>query len=215
MTYIASFTTHESVFSIKAYLIYNLTRIQLEQRDQRLAKDAARRVVALARATRLAIKTKERSLSARITEVEEYIGLLRQKRALIQNRGAEADEQMGMALNVLHQLGITEQAMSSCENGEDSAQCDINFHDDCFHPPSSNFIDSDGILSDTHPSEFSDSDSESDSPLHMNYHNTIDHHIIDIGRPSILSEFVDSGHGGSVAEGSLRRGCLSDSKVST
>lgn len=123
---------------------------KLEQKEHHLAKCAARRAVTLARATRLAIRTKERSLSARIAEVEQYIGLLRQKRAVVRNRGVEADEQMGVALDNLHQHGISETALSDYEPDEED--CEDEFLNHQFYPPSSDQIYSDNILSDTYTS---------------------------------------------------------------
>lgn len=55
-------------------LLFNYHK-QLEEKEHSLSKNAAHRAVALAQATRLAIQTKECSLSARIAEVEEYTGL--------------------------------------------------------------------------------------------------------------------------------------------
>lgn len=117
--------------------------------------------MALARATRLAIKTKERSLSARIAEVEEYIGLLRQKRAVMRNHAAEADEQMGVALHQLHLHGITEQALSDCElGGEDFEDEWLDYR---FLPPSSDYVYSDNVLSDTYASSSNGGSDASDN----------------------------------------------------
>ena len=177
--------------------------IQLEKKDLYLAKSAARRAVTLARATRHAINTKERSLTARIAEVEEYAGLLRQKRAVIRNRRTEADEQMGMALDIMRQHGVTEQVVES--DDEDDQGSDIAFLNDRYHPPTSDFVNSDDGLSDTYRSECSsDCDPNSDDALNIpsSSQNTrgINSHIVyDIERPTTQSVFVDSGHGGSVA----------------
>lgn len=73
----------------------------------------------LARATQAAIKIKECSILARIAEVEEYIGVLRHKQAIAQNCVKVADEQMGMALDILHQHGIAEQTVFNCEDEDD------------------------------------------------------------------------------------------------
>ncbi|KAF7965590.1 hypothetical protein HWV62_42687 [Athelia sp. TMB] len=176
---------------------------QLEKKDHYLAKSAARRAVTLARATRHAINTKERSLTARIAEVEEYAGLLRQKRAVIRNRRAEADEQMGMALDIMRQHGVNERVVES--DDEYDQDSDIAFLNDRYHPPTSDFVNSDDGLSDTYRSECSsvcdpDSDDALNLPSSSQDNRDINSHIVyDIGRPTTQSVFVDSGHGGSVA----------------
>jgi len=61
------------------------------------------------RATLLA---EEDSASKQIDEMEEYLGLLREKRALIQVRVSEADEQLGMVRDALDSDGIAEISQS-------------------------------------------------------------------------------------------------------
>lgn len=115
----------------------------------------------------MAIKMKERSALARITEVEEYIGLLRHKHAMIQNRAEVADEQMGIALDILHQHGIAEQTVSDCEDEDD---IDILLSHNLFHRHS------DPVSSDTDLSSNAESDSDSeDYPVTSSGTNHIDH----------------------------------------
>ncbi|KZP16013.1 hypothetical protein FIBSPDRAFT_958356 [Athelia psychrophila] len=137
----------KSNLKVKYNLYWPYINPQLEENEHRLSKSVARRAVALARATRLAIKARERSLSARIAEVEQYVGLLRQKRAVVRNQGREADEQMGVALDKLHQHGLAEQALSDCE--PDDEDCEDNFLNSRFQPPSSDHIYTDNAISDT------------------------------------------------------------------
>lgn len=82
--------------------------------------------------------------------MEEYIGLLRQRRAVVRNRGIEADEQIGIALDELHQHGITEQALSDYEPDDEESGDD--FLNDRFYPPSSDRIYSDNGISDSYAS---------------------------------------------------------------
>lgn len=112
---------------------------------------------------------------------------------MIQNRGEETDEQMGMALDTLHQHGITEHASSDCEIGKEDNE--DGFLNDGFQPPSSDRIYSDSDIPDCYSCS-DGSDYDSDTPSHIT--STKNTHS-DVSRwPGPHSAFVDSGHGGSV-----------------
>lgn len=140
---------------VRAYIISSLAQLssasKFDRRDRHLLRNAARRTVALARATRAALKAKERRYSTRIQEIEQYLGLLRNKRAIVQNRSADADEQMGYAMDILHQNHIPEESLSDYEDDADGSS---TYH--CL-PPSSDIR-----ISDAGSSNSSCSDSESD-----------------------------------------------------
>jgi hypothetical protein len=57
----------------------------------------------------------ENSASRQIDETEAYLGLLRAKKAMIQVRVSEAEEQLGMVKEVLDSDGIAEGAQSDDE----------------------------------------------------------------------------------------------------
>ena len=46
-------------------------------------------------------------MTMEINEVEEYLGLLREKQAIVQKRLKKADEQIGTMHDALHSDGIT------------------------------------------------------------------------------------------------------------
>lgn len=119
---------------------------KLERVDRRLVRNAARRTVALTRATRAALRAKDRRYTTRIQEIEEYLGLLRNKQAIVQNRYADADQQMGYAMDILYQNHIPEQSLSDYEDGMD----------DDLPPPSD-------VIPDGGSSNGSCSDSDSDA----------------------------------------------------
>ena len=76
------------------------------------------------RATLLA---KEDTASKQIDEMEEYLGLLWAKRALIQVRVSEADEQLGMVRDTLDSDGIAEISESDDESSVLSPPCSSEF----------------------------------------------------------------------------------------
>lgn len=128
---------------------------------------------------------------------------------MVRNRGVEADEQMGMALGVLHQQGITEQALSDYEPDDEDED---EFLNDRFYPPSSDLTQSDGVLSDIYPSSNnSDCDTSSALSAHLVSETgapSTNNHSTTNTWPSHHSAVVDSGHGGSIAEQSDKPGCL-------
>ena len=64
-----------------------------------------------------------------INETEEYLGLLREKRAIIQTRVSDVEEKIGIAREVLDSDGIPEISLS---DDEDASSSD--------YPPSSDFM---------------------------------------------------------------------------
>lgn len=64
---------------------------------------------------RSTLLAEENSASRQIDETEAYLGLLRAKKAMIQVRVSEAEEQLGMVKEVLDSDGIAEGAESDDE----------------------------------------------------------------------------------------------------
>ena len=75
------------------------------------------------------MEAEEEFATVHINETEEYLGLLREKRAIIQTRVSNAEEKIGMAQEVLDSNGIPEISLSDDE--------DANSSD---YPPSSDFM---------------------------------------------------------------------------
>lgn len=137
---------------------------------------------------------------------------------MVRNRRVEADEQMGMALDVLHQQGITEQPLSDYEPDDEDEDDFLNDHS---HPPSSDLTQSDDVLSDFYISS-NDSDCETSTDIDISSHfvpktaipSASDHRTDNVW-PSSYSAVIDSGHGGSIAERSNKPDCLSDDNAHT
>lgn len=64
---------------------------------------------------RATLQAKENHASKHIDEMEEYLGLLRAKRTMIQLQVSEAEEQVGMVLEALNSNGIAEVSLSDDE----------------------------------------------------------------------------------------------------
>lgn len=62
----------------------------------------------MARAVRATLLAEEFRAAQQINEMEEYLGLLRQKKVIIGLRVMEADEQLGMVREALESKGIAE-----------------------------------------------------------------------------------------------------------
>lgn len=110
-----------------------------------------RRSISLARATHASVRAKKHLYDARIDEVEEYLGILRRKRDVLEMRMQGASEQIGDARDTLDQSLIPEVSMSSSDEDDD----DRIPSDAIQLPPSSDNVDR---------SENSSSASSTDSP---------------------------------------------------
>ena len=83
--------------------------------------------------------------------MEEYLGLLRAKKAMIQIRVSEADEQLGMVREALDGDGIGEVALS--DDGSSSSAPSPPRTSDCIYPIMDSDEDSDEPQSSTYNSD--------------------------------------------------------------
>lgn len=98
--------------------------------------------------------------ATQIHELEETLGLLRAKHAILQCREVDANEQVGRARDTLHRHGITEVSQSDDEGDGDNHPGYLGYShtfddDEAHYPPSSD-------LPSFVPSGSSDSDSDSE-----------------------------------------------------
>ena len=70
---------------------------------------------------RATLVAEEDKASKQIDEMEEYLGLLRSQKAVIQIRVSEADEQLGMVKEALDNDGIAEVSQSDDEDSAGSS----------------------------------------------------------------------------------------------
>lgn len=77
---------------------------------------SARKALSFARAVRATLQAEEQSALMHINETEEYLGLLRARKALIELRLSEADDQVGTVREILDSDGIPEISLSDDED---------------------------------------------------------------------------------------------------
>ena len=94
--------------------------------------------LAFARAVCASLQAEEDSFSKQIEEMEKYLRLLQTKRAMVQIKALEADEQLGMIKEALDSDGIPEAQLS--DNESDYAASS---------PHSSDFVYADGSESES------------------------------------------------------------------
>lgn len=114
-----------------------------------------RRALAVSRASRASIRAKVLAAATELHEMEEFMGLLRAKHAILQSREADADEQIGHVRDILEQSGIAEFSQSDDEDDTEGYHHSY-FADEAQYPPSSDLPAFDS-------SNESQSDSDSDS----------------------------------------------------
>ena len=79
---------------------------------------------------RASLKAEEEYAAMQINEIEEYLGLMREKQADIHLQVAEAEEQVGLVHEVLESDGIPEVSLSDDEDSSSS-----------LHPTPPDYID--------------------------------------------------------------------------
>jgi len=141
------------------------------------SRASARKALSFARAVRATLQAEEQSAIMHINETEEYLGLLREKKALIELRLAEAHDQVGAVREVLDSDGIPEISLSDDEESSSVTS-----------PPTSvtslptspkNFeLDSSDMESDA------ESDTESSVLYYSRHHDNSDNTSSSSGKPS-------------------------------
>lgn len=112
-----------------------------------------RRALAVSRASRASIKVRIHAGATRIHELEEYMGLLRTKQAILVNREIAANEHIGHVRDVLDQSGITEFSQSDDEEDNSESYQHAFLTDKAHYPPVSDlpaFDDGDSSDSDSY-----------------------------------------------------------------
>ena len=104
---------------------------------QSTTQRSARCVLTFVRAVRATLKAKEEYTAKHIDKMEEYVGMLRVKRAMIQLKVSKADEQLGRVKEALDSDGIAEVSLSDNESSSASLP-----------PQSSDFLCREGMESD-------------------------------------------------------------------
>ena len=146
-------------------ILIHLLTIQVKQKVRISSRNSARRALGLARAVRTTLEAQSHAAAMQIAEMEEYVGLmrlesesitdleeflgsLRQRKAVIDLRGLEADEQIGAVRQILDNHGIPETPLSrdeqSCSQPLPSytnSDIDSDLSDDDSRPPSSKSMD--------------------------------------------------------------------------
>jgi len=90
---------------------------QLQRMVSARSASSARQALSFARAVHNTLQAKDDYTTMCITEAEEYLGLLREKKTSIKSQLAEAHEQIVLVKEVLDSDGISE---ISCSDDEDS-----------------------------------------------------------------------------------------------
>jgi len=93
-----------------------MSHIQSEKKIPIYSRRGTRRALSFARAVRATLKAEEEHATMQINEIEEYLGILREQKATIQSKVAEADYQIGLVQDVLHTGGIPEIPLSDDED---------------------------------------------------------------------------------------------------
>lgn len=113
-----------------------------EKRIRSLTRNNARQALSFARALRATLTAEEACATRKITETEEYLGILRRQKAIIHLQVEEADAQIGEVKQALDSDNIPEISLSDNEDGSsdpvlpptsDSSSHDTSeMHDFCF-----------------------------------------------------------------------------------
>ena len=82
----------------------------------------AQRALGFSRAMQATLLSWQQQADAEINKIGEYLGLLHAKKAAIQLQVGEADEQIGVLREVLHEHGISS-ALPSADKGSDLSDC--------------------------------------------------------------------------------------------
>jgi hypothetical protein len=102
---------------------------QLQRMVSARSASSARRALSFARAVRNTLQAKDDYTTMCITEAEEYLGLLREKKTSIKSQLAEAHEQIVLVKEVLDSDGISEISCSDDEDSMSSASSPPRFSD--------------------------------------------------------------------------------------
>jgi len=132
---------------------YKFANPKLDEETQHISRNAMRRALAVSRASRASIRARILVAATELHEMEELMGLLRAKHAILQSRETDADEQIGHVLDVLEQSGIAQFSQSDDEDdAEGEGYHHSYFADKAHYPPTSDlpvFDSSNESLSDS------------------------------------------------------------------
>ena len=134
------------------------------------SRASARKALSFARAVRATLQAEEQSAIMHINETEEYLGLLREKKALIELRLAEAHDQVGAVREVLDSDGIPEISLSDDEESSSVTSPPTS--------PKNVGLDSSDVESDA------ESDAESSVLYYLRHHDNSDTTSSSSGKPS-------------------------------
>ncbi|KZP15568.1 hypothetical protein FIBSPDRAFT_895725 [Athelia psychrophila] len=130
-----------------------LPNIKREKITRHLSRNGIRHALMLARSARASITAKKVSYVVKIEEVEHYLGLLRNRHLILEQREAAAEETIGDVRDILDQNGIPELSYSDSENDDDNSEEATTMT----YPPSSDTIFSElHHMEETDDSDFSD-----------------------------------------------------------
>lgn len=102
------------------------------------SRSTAERALRFSRAVRRTLISQQGSADLEITETEEYLGFLRAKKALIEIRVTEADEQIGVVREILDQNRLSEVLLSDDgDDGQTFSASSSSGVDTSTEPPSS------------------------------------------------------------------------------